>query len=100
MGRLETRKETHKMHKHETLHFEDPVSFSNPRIVGRPSFEHCADVLQRSVELAINALKLTALADLAANVKSEAGDALRYSDFTGARRYFRRHRPSTHYSIT
>jgi len=77
------------------LHFEDPVSFSNARVVSCSSLEHSADVLQRSVELTIYALKLTALAHLATNVESEAGDALRYRDFTGARRYFRRHRPST-----
>lgn len=77
------------------LHFEYPVTFADARVVSGSTVEYGADVLQRSVELAIDAFQLTALADLTTDVKTEASGALRNDHFSRARRYFRRHCPLT-----
>lgn len=80
----------------KSLHFEYAISLADARVVRRPAVQHRADVLQRRVQLSINALQLAAFADLAANVEAEPGDALGDRDFPRTRRHFRRHRsPST-----
>lgn len=93
--KTKSNKNKNKMATFKNLHFEYPVSFTDPSIERCSSFEHGTDVLQRSVKLTIDALQLASLADLAADVKPEASDALRDNNFSRARRYFRRHCPST-----
>lgn len=62
------------------LHFQDAVSLAYPgAICGSPG-QHCADMLERGVQLAVYAPELSTLAHLAPHVKAIARFGLDYPD--------------------
>ena len=58
---------------HIYLHLEDAVALAHAGLLGGAVGQHCADVLQGRVELAVDAAQLAALAHLPADVEPEAG---------------------------